>query len=676
MEEQRKEGQELADTSVDKEIKSVESNVDEAEQDVDNMGTKQAAVDNNLENVDNSVEKQVKDGDGSVETEVEPVDFYENEDENDGNTVEEPVENVDNSAWDVENNSDVPNKKGGIWWKIVLGLVVFAGFLGYCWYATGGGFGKNKDIALTYAKDNGLYIFDLKNEPYLVNDSISVGGEYNYYYSAWGAMASEDNEALYYLVGINEDNVGNLYYKNIKNKESEGVIIAENVFHFITSTDGKECVYLVKNGAAIDLYLYRDGQSRLISDGILQQNGAYDLSEDGSYILFRKSNNDQVALYASVIGQEEPIKLSDSVVLDLITQKTNVTYYLEQQGDSYQLFKYAPGNAPQLVAEKVTYAELMPNGQDVLYCAMRAKDSDLAQLIEDDITDLSAYDEKRQAEIQEMRSKMSEEEGLDPIFQDCYVITSAGTKKIQGAVVSAVSLEGKSGFVVGYSMDEPQAVKLSEISSFDEALYAYYSELMYGEKQVFVADKAGNVYTLQDKGVDPTSIKVSNDGKIAAYFVQGEQNGENVLMVKALDGKSEAVEVQKGVETISFLGDSEALAYFYNYNGGLGSVGLFAENASQEIAQNAVGFYTSTDRKEMFYLAELDTTTGRGTLIQYDGKEKQEIDQDVFSFQYKENGKLAYLKNYDINKEIGDLYYYDGKTTRLVDSGVTAIYMY
>ena len=37
MEEQRKEEQEVADTSVDKEMKSVESNVDEAEQAVEQV---------------------------------------------------------------------------------------------------------------------------------------------------------------------------------------------------------------------------------------------------------------------------------------------------------------------------------------------------------------------------------------------------------------------------------------------------------------------------------------------------------------------------------------------------------------------------------------------------------------------------------------------------------------
>lgn len=676
MDDKRKEGQEWEDTSVDKEKENVESGVDGSNESVDNMVIKPESAENYFEDVDKSVDTQEDPVYNSVETGTESVEPCGDAEDDCHGTVEESVDNVDNSPADVEKEEAVQTKGGAVWWKVLLGLVVFAGFLAYCWYTTGGGLWKTADIAVTYAKDNGLYVYDLKNDPYKVNDGISDGGEYNYYYSAWGASASADNEELYYIVGINEDGVGNLYYKDIKSKDAASVLIAENVFHYVGSENGTECVYLVKNGDKIDLYLYKDGQSQLIANDILQQNGAYDISKDGSYVLYKKGNQDAASFYAYVIGEEEPKKLSDSVVLDFIAEKTNITYYLEQQADSYQLFQFVPGEEPQLVAEQVTYAELMPNNQDVFYCAMRGGDTSFDQLIEDDVTDLSSYDEKRQAEIEEMRNKMKDEKGMDPIFQDCYVLTSAGKTMIQGNVISAASLEGKSGFLIGYSMEEPKPMKLSEIHSFDEALYSYYSDLMYGEKRVFIADKSGNVYTLQKKNVVPTSAQVSNDGKVAAYFVQDENNGDNVLMAEKLGSKGDAVEVQKGVESMAFLGNSKDLVYYYNYNGGLGSLGLYNGKDTQELAQSAAGAYFSEDSEEMYYLADLDSTTGNGTLIKFDGKQKQEIDQDVFSFQYKENGKLAYIKNYDIQKEVGDLYYFDGKTTRMVDSGVTAIYMY
>ncbi len=202
MDDKRKNEQEFADTPVDKEKNNGENIVDESKKDVDAMGTKQAASEDKSENVDNSVEIEGKGIENPVETIVETVESLDDEDGNRTNVVDETVDNVDKSTDSVENN-DLPSKKeGGIWWKVLLGLIIFAGFLGYCWYATGGGLTKSADIAITYAKDNGLYVFDLKNDAYKVNDTISNGGAYNYYYSAWGASASEDNEDLYYTITL------------------------------------------------------------------------------------------------------------------------------------------------------------------------------------------------------------------------------------------------------------------------------------------------------------------------------------------------------------------------------------------------------------------------------------------------------------------------------------------
>lgn len=677
MDDKRKNEQEFADTPVDKEKNNGENIVDESKKDVDAMGTKQAASEDKSENVDNSVEIEGKGIENPVETIVETVESLDDEDGNRTNVVDETVDNVDKSTDSVENN-DLPLKKeGGVWWKVLLGLIIFAGFLGYCWYATGGGLTKSADIAITYAKDNGLYVFDLKNDAYKVNDTISNGGAYNYYYSAWGASASEDNEDLYYIAGIDAEGIGTLYFKDLKNKDAEPVLISENVNHYISSTDGSQCAYLVQNNGKADLYVYNKGQSRKVAEDILQQNGSYDLSKDGSYVLFKKGDANQTALYVSAVAtEEEPVKLSDKVALSFIADKNDIAYFLEQQGDSYNLYEYTFEKEPTLVAEQVTYVELMPNGQDVLYCAMRTDETPLTQLIEDDVTDLSQYDEKRQAAIEEIRSKMKDEENMEPIFQDCYVLTAGRKIKVHDTVISVASLPGESGFLVGYSMESPAPVKLSETNSFDEAMYTYYANLMYGEKEVFIADKVGNVYTLQEKNVVPTSIQVSDDGKSVAYYVPDEATGANVLKVESLAGKKGVIEIQKQVELMGFLGDSSDLVYFYNYDGGMGSIGVFKGDTPTEIDQNTTGVYFSDDKKEIYYLADPNITTGNGTLMKYNGKEMKEIDKDVFSFQYKENGKLAYLKNYDFVTGLGDLYYYDGKTTRFVDSGVTAIYMY
>lgn len=677
MDDQRKEEQEYESIAVDKDVNQVENNVDEQGKTVENMGTDGGFSEEFAENVSNSVETPEDSVNNSVDTDREVVQNFVEKGADKDDTVEETVDNVDNTALDVENQANFRKKDNGVWWKVILGVLAFVGVIGYCWFATGGGLWKTADLAIAYLKDNGLYVYDLKNDPYMVNDSVTKGGVSNYYYSAWGANVSEDNGDIYYMAGVNADSIGDLYYKDIENKNAKPILIGEKVYHFIRSADGNECAYLVKNGDKMDLYVFANGQSQKIDDDILLQNGAYELSDDGSYLLYKKNIGEKIALFSRIIGEKESLKLADSSVLSFISKKTNIAYYLGQKEDSYQLFQFSPGKQPQLIAEQVTYAELMPNNQDVLYCAMRTEDASFSQLIEDDITDLSSYDEKRQAQIKEIREKMNGKEGMDPIFQDCYLLNAGGNKiKLGETVISAVSLQGMGSYVGGFYMQAPEPVKLSKVTSFDEAMYTYYAALMYGQREVFIADKTGKNYLLQDKKAVPNTIQVSPDGKTAAYFVQDETTGGNVLMVEALDGKSAPVQVQKSVEQMTFLGDSNTLVYYYNYNGGMGSLGMYKDGTPQDIEKNAVGVYFPEDKGEVYYMANTDTKTGNSALMKFDGKGKTEIDRDVFVFQYKENGKFAYLKNYDITTGIGDLYYYNGKTSRMVDSGVTAIYIY
>ncbi|WP_312047606.1 hypothetical protein [Anaerotignum sp.] len=677
MDDQRKEEQEYQGTAVDKAVNDEDNNVDEQGTAVENMGTDEGLSQDFAENVGNSVETSEDSVNNSVDRDRETVQSFVEKETDNEDTVEETVDNVDNIALDVENEGDFEKKDKGVWWKVVLGVIAFAGVLGYCWFATGGGLWKTADLAITYLKDNGLYVYDLKNDPYIVNDSVTKGGVSNYYYSAWGANVSEDNGDIYYMAGVNEDSIGDLYYKDIENKDAKPILIGEKVYHFIRSADGNECAYLVKNGDKMDLYVFANRQSQKIDHDILLQNGAYELSNDGSYLLYKKNIGEKIALFSRTIGEKESVKLSDSSALSFISKKTNIAYYLGQKEDSYQLFQFTPGKQSRLIAEQVTYAELMPNDLDVLYCAMRTENAPVSQLIEDDITDLSSYDEKRQTQIKEIREKMNGKEGMDPIFQDCYLLNAGGNKvKLGETVISAVSLQGKGDYVGGFYMQAPEPVKLSKVSSFDEAMYSYYAALMYGQRGVFIADKTGKNYLLQDIKAVPNTIQVSPDGKTAAYFVQDETTGGNVLMVEALDGKSEPVQVQKAVEQMTFLGDSNTLVYYYDYNGGVGSLGMYKDGAPQEIEKNAVGVYFPEDKGEVYYMANTDTKTGNSALMKFDGKGKTEIDRDVFVFQYKENGKFAYLKNYNISTGIGDLYYYNGKTSRMVDTGVTAIYIY
>ena len=148
--------------------------------------------------------------------------------------------------------------------------------------------------------------------------------------------------------------------------------------------------------------------------------------------------------------------------------------------------------------------------------------------------------------------------------------------------------------------------------------------------------------------------------------------GTSDLMLADVQDMEKAAMVQTNVDSMAFLGSSGLLGYYCNYDNGVGTVATSDGNAQG----NACGVYYSDDEKAMYFISAPNGATGNGTLKRWDGKNETVIAENTFAFQYKANGKLAYLQNYDFTTGVGDLYYYDGKQSRLLDTGVTALFMY
>ena len=150
-------------------------------------------------------------------------------------TVEEVAETeeiVEETTEETKEKSD----KGII--GIVIGVALMIAMLVLVWMSPVGNNHAVKDTGVFYAKDNGLYFYDMKNEPYLVQDGISSGGGYNYFYSAWGAGVAEEGDWAYYSVNIKEDGSSDLYRKNVKDPSAEPVWVDKNVYDYQTSKNG------------------------------------------------------------------------------------------------------------------------------------------------------------------------------------------------------------------------------------------------------------------------------------------------------------------------------------------------------------------------------------------------------------------------------------------------------
>ena len=104
-------------------------------------------------------------------------------------------------------------------------------------------------------------------------------------------------------------------------------------------------------------------------------------------------------------------------------------------------------------------------------------------------------------------------------------------------------------------------------------------------------------------------------------------------------------------------------------------MGVWNDGQTEEI-EGVGGVHFPVDQDAVYYISNIDQESGNGDLCVMQQGETTVIDTEVYSMQYKYNGRLAYLKEYDYSINQGDLYYFDGTESKAIDTDITAIFMY
>ena len=142
----------------------------------------------------------------AVETAEEPVTAEASVEETaEEPEIEETEELKQEEAKQEEQPAEAPAaqkaEKGGVL-GIVIGLIALIAIVAYAWMNP---MGKAVDTGILYTKDDNLYYYDLKNAPYQVQEGLSNGGTYHYFYTAWGASVTEDGSYLYFSDDVDEN---------------------------------------------------------------------------------------------------------------------------------------------------------------------------------------------------------------------------------------------------------------------------------------------------------------------------------------------------------------------------------------------------------------------------------------------------------------------------------------
>lgn len=575
----------------------------------------------------------------------------------------------------------VPAKSGSNIVGIIVGLLVFIGVLALCWKMVGPVGEVHADKGIAYAKDNNLYIYDLENDTYVAAEGISAGGQYNQYYSAWGTTFNEDGSGLYYSTNVRTDGTFDLYYKGV-NADSEGVLVGEAVADYMPTKDGAAAIFVktTADGAA-DLYQFVNGTSTLVESNILPESGSYAISNDGSFVMYRKSGDNGTALYAKGTAEgEEAVCIHENAATAMMTSDTGEIYFAGAEGEGYAAFVYAYGTEPVKIMDEVTYLEVMPNGKDVLLMGPTEGLVTYDSIIEDDLeesdallteADGDAYQAKLQRDA--IRTAMEGGEGFEPVLQKVYMYSNGKLTEVAAGTISAVSVENDRPYAVCYAAGDMEKMPISQLGSLEDAERGYYMTLMYTEPKILVVNATGGSWQLEGKNISPANVFLSDDGTMVGYYETDTLTGATMLNIAKLG--AEPSFTMENVEAADFLGTTHDVAYFKDYENGLGTMGVWNGGDPVEV-ESVGGVHFAVDQNAVYYINNIDQQNGNGDLHVMANGEDTLIDSGVYSMQYKYNGRLAYLKNYDYTANRGDLYYYDGKESKEIDTGITAIFMY
>lgn len=600
-------------------------------------------------------------------------------------TVTEEAETAEEPAAEPAETAPVqtaaPAKSGSNIVGIIVGLLVFIGVLALCWKMVGPVGEVHADKGIAYAKDNNLYIYDLENDTYVAAEGISAGGQYNQYYSAWGTTFNEDGSGLYYSTNVRTDGTFDLYYKGV-NADSEGVLVGEAVADYMPTKDGAAAIFVktTADGAA-DLYQFVNGTSTLVESNILPESGSYAISNDGSFVMYRKSGDNGTALYAKGTAEgEEAVCIHENAATAMMTSDTGEIYFAGAEGEGYAAFVYAYGTEPVKIMDEVTYLEVMPNGKDVLLMGPTEGLVTYDSIIEDDLeesdallteADGDAYQAKLQRDA--IRTAMEGGEGFEPVLQKVYMYSNGKLTEVAAGTISAVSVENDRPYAVCYAAGDMEKMPISQLGSLEDAEQGYYMTLMYTEPKILVVNATGGSWQLEGKNISPANVFLSDDGTMVGYYETDTLTGATMLNIAKLG--AEPSFTMENVEAADFLGTTHDVAYFKDYENGLGTMGVWNGGDPVEV-ESVGGVHFAVDQNAVYYINNIDQQNGNGDLHVMANGEDTLIDSGVYSMQYKYNGRLAYLKNYDYTANRGDLYYYDGKESKEIDTGITAIFMY
>ena len=595
-----------------------------------------------------------------------------------------------------------------------------------------------KDKYVVYLKDGDLYMsmLDGKDPIELAKKFVSDDANANsteILMSRGYIRFSEDGNTVFFPKKMNAyDGKFDLYYRSTsRNAEEER--IAKNVSSYAIDVEGKNVFYLSEG----TLYQHNLKEETEIEDDIrgfwVSKDGKKVLFQDTDYDLYQWNGKDaeRIEKAISVVGVADDVnkvfytdresdlyvwnydtgeaKKIDDAVSQFITGYDNGGAYYAKINTitttmaDYIIDDYAASDAAM---EKPVY----PNRNDYTwpeqpdypyswnYDSYEEYEAAYAQYLldyEKYQSDYNAMYDQYQKDIDkyyEDYNAWSAKDSRDyyrqyfsnytynTTFVELYYFDGNESK----LVVDNINMDAFQSYNFGYhsgdqapvmsfyvsKMEESAKIKIEEISSLSSTNRLIKNSLT-GSLQFAIASGADSK-VITDGKVNRTIF--SEDGKHIYYLVMDEAADAYVVYEVAIDGSiSDAVEYDREVGYVWGTLSNGQIVYFKDYDedNAEGTLYIGKEKIEKKVYQTVV----EVKEKEALYFWT-KSNGDEGDLCYYDGKEVEEIQEDVSIHIYgtSKDGGFIGLVDYSYSKNEGKLYYFEGtkKATEL-DEDVTTI---
>jgi hypothetical protein len=502
-----------------------------------------------------------------------------------------------------------------------------------------------------------LYYRDLKNEKTRSN-AIKIDSDIHVLRPI---EITEGNLKLFYI----KDTDNRFYYYNMDEK----IKISSDVENFYVDKTGKYVVYIDTEGTIYEKELSgNDPGIKIDSNSYI-----YDVNDDLSRIYYTKDGS----LYMKERGKDKVKLASDVSRVVSVIDGTGV-YYMKTEQIKHKLEDYVIDDMlesdssikiPDLPSlddyQEYKYVE------DYWYGGYWDYETDwdaYNEAYEKYTEEMSRYEEK--SERDNLRSALSTEEITS--YNDILYF-SDGTKetKISDDISLVIGRSEINAAIlyIKYQKSAIEKIKLSEISSIDQARAAVEESNSVDNKEIYVARGSTEISI----GRDNKDIFRLNTKGTRVYYLEDYEDSGTLYYIEIINDKpSSPVKVDEDVCSYTLLDEDDSIVYFKDLKDDSGDLymdgnfiayDVFADNLSCIEGSSSLIFYTDFSDKSY-----------SGTLNLFKNNKLTKVADDVSFFVAVNNGQIVYLADYNMEKARGDAMLYNGSDKPvMVDTDITAL---